>query len=130
MPSNEDELFGSRQEIPDLRKRASQEEDQLNKSSSEEKEELSHRSKKGAEELDLQDVKDREQNRNERQKYASRIFWMIVVWLFAVSVLIVMQGLENCFSLQENTILAILGGTTLNVLGLFTLVIRYLFDTS
>lgn len=69
------------------------------------------------------------QDIGERKKYAHRIFVLICFWLAAVFLLLVADGLSNIdlFVLPEGVILAIIGSTTLNVLGIFYIVTHYLF---
>ncbi len=69
------------------------------------------------------------QNIKERKKYASLIFRLICGWVAAVFLLLILQGFgaRVKFSLPEPVILAFIGGTSLNVLGLFYIVAHYLF---
>jgi len=115
--------------FPNLSKGASKEEKVLQGLSSEKQEE--NQELTARERLELaekaQDIKDRKQDRGEREKYASRVYWLIVCWLIALAGILLLQGSENSFSLRENVVLALIGGTTANVLGIFIVVINYLF---
>lgn len=65
-----------------------------------------------------------------RKQYANRIYKLIAWWLGMVMVLLISQGIfshSGYFKLSETILLAVIGGTTLNVLGLFVIVINYLF---
>lgn len=81
-----------------------------------------------------------------RKKYATNIFRLIVWWLLAISAVIFFQGFLSDqtaywmigyrgfvleafpkFRLSDPVLLALIGGTTASVLGLFVIVVRYLF---
>lgn len=63
-----------------------------------------------------------------RSDYASRIFWLIVVWLFAIFLVLIFEAWELFgFQLSDSVILALIGGTTASVLALFVVVAKYLF---
>lgn len=80
-------------------------------------------------ELNKAHVEGLKQDIGERKKYAHRIFVLICFWLFAVLLLLIAEGLSGIdhFVLPEGVILAIIGSTTLNVLGIFYIVTHYLF---
>lgn len=61
-----------------------------------------------------------------RRNYARRIFYLIVWWLIAVFVLLLLQGFRVIY-LSDSVLLALIGGTTANVLGIFMVVVWYLF---
>jgi hypothetical protein len=67
------------------------------------------------------------QDIQERKKYAHRIFCLICSWIGAVFLLIVACGIGYRFSLPSSVLLAVIGSTTLNVLGIFYIVTHYLF---
>jgi hypothetical protein len=70
------------------------------------------------------------QDINERRRYAGRIFWIIVFWLAGIFVLLLIQGALSpwrLFSLDDAVLIAAIGGTTVNVIGIFIVVARYLF---
>ena len=123
------DLFPEFYQFPDLSKGASREEKALDELPPEEQEQ--NRKRSLGEQLELaekvQDIEDRKQDRGEREKYASRVYWLIVCWLIALAGILLLQGFENSFSLRENVVLALIGGTTANVLGIFIVVINYLF---
>lgn len=63
-----------------------------------------------------------------RKDYASKIFQLVVWWLVGLGVVVLMAGWEfEGFALDKTVLLALIGGTTLNVLGIFTIVTRFLF---
>ena len=73
----------------------------------------------------------------ERKKYAHRIFCLISTWLASVLAIIILDGfgtsgialpwIHLSFHLSEPVVLAIVGSTTLDVLGIFYIVTNYLF---
>lgn len=68
------------------------------------------------------------QDISERKKYAGHIFWLIVGWLVGLFVVLSLQGFKGCqFELSENVLLALITGTTVNILGIFVIVVNYLF---
>lgn len=64
-----------------------------------------------------------------RKRYANKIFWMVVVWLIAMGMILGLRGYywKSGFVLSDKVLLALIGGTTLNVLGIFTIVANFLF---
>jgi hypothetical protein len=70
------------------------------------------------------------QDIDERKRYANRIFWLLVCWFVGLFLLLFMQGLLSpwkLFYLDKAVLLAAIGGTTVNVIGIFIIVTRYLF---
>jgi hypothetical protein len=71
-----------------------------------------------------------EQDISERKKYAMRFFFLSCVWLVLVAALLLFQGFGLWhFRLGEPVILAAIGATTVNVLGILYVVANYLFPT-
>ena len=68
-----------------------------------------------------------EQDTEERKKYAHRIFVLICIWIGCVFLIVAAQGIGYHFSLAEGIVLAVIGTTTVNVLGIFYIVAHYLF---
>ena len=70
------------------------------------------------------------QDLKERKDYAKKIYELIRWWLIGMFALLVAQGFlpeTKWFNLGEAVIMAAIGGTTLNVLGIFIIVVNYLF---
>lgn len=69
------------------------------------------------------------QDRKERRKYAERIFLLIVGWVFAILFIIIFKGFGSYynFELSDKVLITLIGGTTINVLGIFIIVANYLF---
>ena len=70
-----------------------------------------------------------QQDIQERKKYAHRIFCLICSWLSAIFLLLILQGFgpHSRFKLSDSIVLAAIGSTTVNVLGIFYIVTHYLF---
>jgi hypothetical protein len=73
------------------------------------------------------------QDIDERKKYARCFFVLACFWLAAITVLLVLQGFGSFwfglmpFKLSESVLLAVIGSTTVNVLGILYVVANYLF---
>lgn len=78
-----------------------------------------------------EEVESIKQDREERKVYAGKTFNLLCVYMVCVGVLLLMSGYsesENAkFHLSDPVLLAILGTTTTNVLGIFYFVANYLF---
>lgn len=64
-----------------------------------------------------------------RKEFANKIFLLVVCWLVALGAVVLLVGFksETGFELDSKVVLALIGGTTLNVLGIFTIVTNFLF---
>jgi hypothetical protein len=67
------------------------------------------------------------QDMDERKIYAHRIFVLICMWLFLVAIVFLAEGNGN-LHYSDNVIITLLTTTTANVIGLFILVTKYLFN--
>jgi hypothetical protein len=74
-----------------------------------------------------------EQDINERKKYATGFFVLACFWLAAITIMLTLQGFGSFwfgrmpFKLSETVLLAVIGSTTVNVLGILYVVANYLF---
>jgi hypothetical protein len=84
------------------------------------------------------------QDIKERKTYAQQTFRLICVWLIGVFFLLLLQGflgpnptyikfpsgyeLNIKFNLADNVLIAVVGGTTASVIGIFVYVVKYLFQ--
>lgn len=66
------------------------------------------------------------QDITQRKEYADKIYCMIVVWLLAIFLLLLLVGYGNC-RLSDQVLITLIGGTTINVLGIFAIVANYIF---
>ena len=65
-----------------------------------------------------------------REKYSGKLFDLIKYWLAAIFLLLLLQGfvgVHGYFALSDKVLITIIGGTTINVLGLFAIVANYIF---
>lgn len=66
-----------------------------------------------------------------RKKYAARVSWIVVGWLAFVMFVLFVYSI-NCFQsflkpLDNNVLIALIGGSSVNIIGLFAIVLKYLF---
>ena len=63
-----------------------------------------------------------------RDRFGKLIFAAVVIWYIVVLLFVLMQGFKwHEFTLSEPTMLALIGSTTANVVGLLYIVVRYYF---
>ncbi len=66
-----------------------------------------------------------------RNKFADKLFYLIVLWILGVFYLLIASGFQagNLFRLTipENVLLAVIGGTTASIIGLLYVVVKYMF---
>ena len=80
------------------------------------------------EELAKEEIEDRRQDRRERKEYARKIFVLICGWLIGIAVILLCSGFGVFgFAFSDGVLIALISGTTVNVLGLFIIVANYLF---
>ena len=68
------------------------------------------------------------QDTGERKKYAKNILFLTCIWVGGIYLLLLFQGFGyQGFRLSENVLLAAIGSTTANIIGVFLIVTRYFF---
>ena len=68
------------------------------------------------------------QDREQRKTYSTRLFSLICVWIGLILLIVFLHGCEDVpFRLTQMELVTLIGSTTINVLGLFAIVARYLF---
>jgi len=77
-------------------------------------------------------VKSEKQDVHARGEFAPRLFVLACLWIGFVGAIVLAQGFSegtghHFFRLNDNVLIALLGSTTLNVIGLFYAVAKYLF---
>lgn len=97
-----------------------------------------------------EEVASNKQDRVERLDYADRIYKLVYAWLITVFGVVFLVGISPTvlqfkiaddhilsniefrpkFELSDKVLLALIGGTTVSVVGLFVIVTNYLFDSS
>ncbi len=74
------------------------------------------------------ELKSLRQDIEQRARYARQIFHLICAWLAALLGVIVCQGFGAWgFKLSDSVLMTLIGGSTGSVIGLFLVVVRYLF---
>ena len=73
------------------------------------------------------------QDTAERKKYANLFFILSCVWILVITAILLLQGFGSFwygkypFKLSEPIVLAAIGSTTVNILGILYIVANYLF---
>jgi hypothetical protein len=57
-----------------------------------------------------------------RETLAGRLFWLTVTWVVAIFAVILLKGFCPLFNLSDNVLIAFIGGTTANIIGLLAVV--------
>jgi hypothetical protein len=71
---------------------------------------------------------DHRQNIGLRKEFAGKIYWLVIAWVASILVLLVLEGFKiDGFSLSNSVLLALIGSSTLNIVGLLYVVTHYLF---
>lgn len=114
--------------VPDLSDQARKEDYRWDKLSGYTKSALEDYSRTEIEKLQhWEEYQSKRQKRQQRKEYADRIYQLIVWWLMGIGGVLLLQGLSGEFHLGENVLLALIGGTTANIVGIFYVVVRFLF---
>lgn len=79
-----------------------------------------------------EELKDLRQDRDERKSYASKLYWLVLIWLTLIITIVILQGLELSnvilsFHLDNTVLVTLITTTTANVAAFFLVVVRYLF---
>jgi lipopolysaccharide export LptBFGC system permease protein LptF len=78
-----------------------------------------------------QELKETKDTHDLRLGYSSRIFWLVCCWLVCVAASVFMSGFNfHGFSLSDNVLIAFITSTTVNVVGLFVVVAKWMFPNS
>ena len=72
------------------------------------------------------ELREREEDIAHRTKYSRRIFDLVRVWLVSVFGTVVLDGV-GLVEIDSSVLVALIGGTTVSVVGLFAIVARYFF---
>lgn len=77
-----------------------------------------------------QDLKALKDTHGLRVSYTGRIFWLVVAWLACVVVCVMFSGFRfKGFQLSDSVLIAFITSTTVNVVGLFVLVAKWMFPS-
>lgn len=79
--------------------------------------------------LTKQEILDRNQDREERKKYAFRTFIFLSVFTGLILSIIILAGFSKItsFDLKEPVLIALITSSLASIVGIFILVMRYLF---
>lgn len=76
----------------------------------------------------IEEIESLKQDRNQRKQFAERIFLSVQNYMIIIVCLLFVQGFHVLyFSLSDTVLVTLLGTTTVNVIGIFAFVARYLF---
>jgi hypothetical protein len=66
-----------------------------------------------------------------RRGYAFGIFILAIIWLVGIFLLLVLQGFNwHCFHLSDSVLLAAIGSTTANIIGVLLIIVKFIFSDS
>ena len=73
-------------------------------------------------------MESKKQDTGERKSYARRFFYLSCGWIAIIVVVVLLQGFGSWgFKLSEPVVLALIGSTTINIIGILFVVANYLF---
>jgi len=62
------------------------------------------------------------QDIGQRKDFGNKIYWLVVFWILGILFLLAAQGFGVFeFNLSDQVLITLIGGTTLNVLGIFVI---------
>ena len=67
-----------------------------------------------------------EQDREQRKKYAGRIFWLVCAWLLALVAILSCVG-TSLYALSDAVLVGLITGASVNIIALMVIVANYLF---
>lgn len=79
------------------------------------------------EELKKLEVQSKAQDIEMRKEYADKTFALVCLYMICVFLLIILACSPATFNMSDNVLMVLLGTTTVNVIGLFAIVMNYLF---
>jgi hypothetical protein len=79
------------------------------------------------EELKKLEIKSKEQDISMRKEYANKTFSLVCLYMIFVFLLIILACSTAVFNMSDNVLMVLLGTTTINVIGLFAIVMKNLF---
>jgi hypothetical protein len=82
-------------------------------------------------ELTKQKIEDLKSNRDLRETYAKLCVGFMCVWSLIVWILVIASGFESlCIHYSDTVLVSIIGGSTVNVIGLVLVIMKGLFPPS
>ena len=80
-------------------------------------------------ELRLEELRSNIQDREERKKFAKKIFWLLISFIIATLLILLLVGFAYLnFSLNDAVLITMLSTMSANVIGIFIYVAKYLFN--
>lgn len=91
-----------------------------------------HEEQKALKDRNRQDIEDRKTAREQRRKYAKWVFILVCAWITAIFALLLLQvlgpvWLPKIHPLSDRVLLALITSTTIDLIGTFIIVLRYIF---
>lgn len=78
-----------------------------------------------------QELLESKDTHNLRLDYSNKIFWLVCSWLICVAVSIFLSGFKiGNFSLSDKVLITFITSTTINVVGLFIVVAKWMFPSN
>lgn len=82
-------------------------------------------------ELLRQELKESQETHTLRLSYSGKIFYLVCVWLVCVTIAVFLSGFSfQGFSLSDKVLIAFITSTTVNVVGLFIVVAKWMFPSN
>ena len=78
-------------------------------------------------ELKILELKSKEQDIDMRREYADKTSLFVCIYMCFVFFLIFLSCSPSTFQMSDTVLITLLGTTTINVIGLFAIVMNYLF---
>ena len=78
-------------------------------------------------ELKKLEIRSKAQDIAMRKEYADKTFALVCLYMICVFILIILACTPADFNMSDNVLMVLLGTTTVNVIGLFAIVMNYLF---
>ena len=78
-----------------------------------------------------QELLESKDTQNLRLNYSNKIFWLVCSWLVCVAVSVFLAGFKIYnFSLSDKVLITFITSTTVNVVGLFVVVAKWMFPSN
>ena len=82
-------------------------------------------------EIRQEDLAGQKQDRDQRKKFANKIFWLLISFLFVSLGIVALSGCCKIhFHLSDTILITLLATTSADVIGVFLFVVRYLFKAN
>jgi len=82
-----------------------------------------------------QQIEHSDREMQQREKYAGRVFALVVGWIVVIFVLLLIQGFGGLWGhayhpLSDKVLITLIGSTTVDIIATLILVLKYLFRTA